>query len=209
MADTVYLKNGYQMKGIIKRETDEYVELGVNSGTVKFYREEITRVQHSLQDENQIMEQHWKEERLRKEAELKKRQQEKETGTKEIEVVRQGNHLVVNALLNGKVNARLLIDTGASFVILSPAVLKGLNVSIEVANPDVKMTLVDGRDVSGKLFRLDTISIGEVKANDVQAAVIYQGNTFQGFDGLLGMSFLKLFKFEINLEKNKLVLQKL
>lgn len=208
-ADIVYLKNGYQMEGIIKRETDEYVELGVNSGTVKFYREEIERVQHSSQDENQMMEQYWKEGRLRKEAELKKRQQEKESGSQEIEVIRQGNHLFVNALLNGKVNAKLLIDTGASFVLLSTGIAKGLNISIEGANPDVKMTLADASEVSGKLLNLDTISIGEVKANDVEAVVIYQENTFGGFDGLLGMSFLKLFKFEINLEKSKLVLQKL
>jgi len=209
MADMVYLKNGYQMEGIIKRETDEYVELEINAGTVKFYREQIERVEHSSQDENQMIEQYWNEERLKKEAELKSRQQQKETGSKEIEVGRQGNHLFVNALLNGKVNARLLVDTGASFVVLSPAIAKGLNISTVGANPDVKMTLADGSEVSGRLLKLDTICIGEVKANDVQAAVIYQENAFQGFDGLLGMSFLKLFKFEINLEKSKLVLQRL
>ncbi len=208
-ADIVYLKNGYQMEGIIKRETDEYVELEINLGTVKFYREQIERVEHSSQDENQMIEKYWNEGRLRKEAELKKRQQEKETRSKEIEVGRQGNHLFVNALLNEKVNAKLLIDTGASFVVLSSAIAKNLNINTEDANPDIKMTLADGREVSARLLKLDTISLGEVKANAVQAAVIYQENTFQGFDGLLGMSFLKLFKFEINLEKSKLVLQKL
>jgi len=208
-ADIVYLKNGYQMEGIIKRETDEYVELEINLGTVKFYQEQIERIEHSSQNENRMIEQYWNEERLKKEAELKSRQQQKETGPKEIEVSRQENHLFVNALLNGKVNAKLLIDTGASFVVLSPAIAKGLNISVEGAKPDVKMTLADGSEVSGKLLKLDNISIGEVKADDVQAAVIYQENTFQGFDGLLGMSFLKLFKFEINLEKSKLVLQKL
>ncbi len=208
-ADIVYLKNGYQMEGIIKRETDEYVELEINLGTVKFYREQIERVEHSSQDENQMIEKYWNEGRLRKEAELKKRQQEKETGLKEIEVGRQGNHLFVNALLNEKVNAKLLIDTGASFVVLSSAIAKNLNINTEGANPDIKMTLADASEVPGKLFKLDTISIGEVKANDVQAVVIYQENAFQGFDGFLGMSFLQLFKFEINLEKSKLVLQKL
>lgn len=208
-ADIVYLKNGYQMEGIIKREVDEYVELEINLGTVKFYREQIERVEHSSQDENQMIKKYWNEGRLRKEAELKKRQQEKETRSKEIEVGRQGNHLFVNALLNEKVNAKLLIDTGASFVVLSSAIAKNLNINTEDANPDIKMTLADASEVSGKLLKLDTISIGEVKANDVQAVVIYQENTFQGFDGFLGMSFLQLFKFEINLEKSKLVLQKL
>jgi len=208
-ADIVYLKNGSQMEGIIKRETPEYVELEISLGTVKFYQEQIERVQHSSPEENRMIGQYWNKERLRKEAELKKRQREKETALKEIEAGRQGDHLFVNALLNGKVNAKLLIDTGASFVVLSPTITQGLNVSVEGAKSDVKMTLGDGSEVSGKLFKLESISIGEIKANDVQAVVISQKNAFEGFDGVLGMSFLKLFKFEINLEKSKLVLQKL
>lgn len=207
-ADTVYLKSGYQMEGIVKRETDEYLELEINLGTVKFYREQIERVEYSSEEEKKSLEQSWQEERLKKESELKTRQHEREIAPNEIEVGRQGNHLYVNVLLNGNVNAKLLIDTGASFVVLSPDIAKRLDMGIEGSNPDVKMTLADGREVAAKLFKLDTISIGQVKANSVEAAVIYQENTFQGFDGLLGMSFLKLFKFEINLEKSKLILQK-
>lgn len=208
LADTVYLKSGYQMEGIVKRETDEYVELGINSGAVKFYREQIERVEYSSEEERKSLEESWQEERLKKESELKTRKYEREIVPNEIEVGRQGNHLYVNALLNGNVNAKLLIDTGASFVVLSSDVAKRLDMGIEGSNPDVKMTLADGREVPAKLFKLDTISIGQVKASTVEAAVIYQENTFQGFDGLLGMSFLKLFKFEINLEKSKLILQK-
>ena len=70
------------------------------------------------------------------------------------------------------------------------------------------MSLADGREVPAKLFKLDSISIGEIKAPDVETAVIYQDNAFKGFDGLLGMSFLKLFKFEINADKGRLVLEK-
>lgn len=208
-ADTVTLKNGYQMEGIIKRETDEYVELEINLGSVKFYREQIERVEHSSQEEKKAMEEFWKEERLKSEAEQKSRQQRRETGSKEIAVGRQGNHLFVNVVLNGKVNAKLLIDTGASFVVFSPAIARRLNISTDAAKPDMKLTLADGREVPGKMFKLDTISIGEVRGNDVQAAVIYQEAPFQGYDGLLGMSFLKLFKFEINLEKSSIILNKL
>ncbi len=208
LADTVYLKSGYQMEGIVKRETDEYVELEINSGAVKFYREQIEQVEYFSEEERKSLEESWQEERLKKEAELKTRKYEREIVPNEIEVGRQGNHLYVNALLNGNVNAKLLIDTGASFVVLSSDVAKRLDMGIEGSNPDVKMTLADGREVPAKLFKLDTISIGQVKASAVEAAVIYQENTFQGFDGLLGMSFLKLFKFEINLEKSKLIFQK-
>lgn len=212
LADTVRLKSGYQMEGIIKRETDEYVELEINLGTVKFYREQIERVERSSEEERDMLEKSWREERLEKKADSESRKLERETGANEIAVGRTGNHLFANAVLNGKVNAKLLIDTGASFVVLSSVVAKALNIDISSAKDgkmDVKLTLADGREVSGKIFKLDTISIGKVKASDVQAAVIFQENAFQGFDGLLGMSFLKLFKFEINLEKSKLILKEL
>lgn len=212
LADTVRLKSGYQMEGIIRRQTDEYVELEINLGTVKFYSGQIDKVEYSSEQEKSRMEKSWQEERLKKEAESKSRQLEKETGSKEIGVGRTGNHLFVNAVLNGKVNAKLLIDTGASFVVLSSALAEALNIDMSSekdAKMDVKLTLADGREVSGKIFKLDTISVGDVKASDVQAAIIFQENAFQGFDGLLGMSFLKLFKFEINLEKSTLILKKL
>ena len=88
-ADTVVLKNGYQMEGIIKRETDEYVELEINLGAVKFYREQIEQIEYSSQEEKKAMEESWQEERLKSEAEQKSRQQQRETGSKEIAVGRQ------------------------------------------------------------------------------------------------------------------------
>jgi len=208
-ADIIALKNGYQLEGIIKSESDEYVELQINMGTVKFYREEIKRVEYSSQEEKKAMEEFWRKERLKQEAEKKTRKQQREAAPKEIAVGRQGNHLFANAVLNGKVNAKLLIDTGASFVVLSAAIAKVLNINMDAAKPDMKLTLADGREVPGKMFKLDTISIGEAGVNGVQAVVIYQEGAFQGYDGLLGMSFLKLFKFEINLEKNRIILNKL
>jgi len=207
-ADTIYLKNGYRMEGIISKERDEYLELEVNSGRVKFYRREIDRAVHSSEEENKALGESWKQENLRKDAELKKRQEEIEAAPKDIEASLQENHLIVDAVLNGKVNAKLLVDTGASFVVLSPAIVQQLDIKLTNANPDLKMSLADGREVPGKLFKLASVNIGEIKATDVETAVIYQENAFKGFDGLLGMSFLKLFKFAISTDKGKLVLER-
>lgn len=71
------------------------------------------------------------------------------------------------------------------------------------------MSLGDGREVPAQFIKIDTVDVGRVRAKDIEAAVIYQDDAFPIFDGLLGMSFLRLFKFEINLEQNKLVLEKL
>jgi clan AA aspartic protease (TIGR02281 family) len=207
-ADIIYLRNGRQMEGVITKESDEYVELSVGYGAVKFYRGQIARVERSSKKEKQKIEQSWDEERLRKEAELKKRKEKERTSPQEIEADRQGYHLFVNALLNGRVNARLLVDTGASLVVLSPDIAKELNINVKETEPDIKLVLADGTEVSAKLIKLDNVGVEEANAKDVDAAIIYKDEAFSGFDGVLGMSFLRLFKFEINLEQNKLVLQK-
>ncbi len=209
LADTVYLKSGYQMEGIVKRETDEYVELEINSGAVKFYREQIEQVEYSSEEEKKMIEESWKKESLKKQAELKSRQQEEVDSSKEeINAGRSGNHLFVKVLINRSVKAKLLIDTGSSLVMLSPGIVRQLNIGVAGYNPDVSLRMADGRELPGKLIKLDTISIGENTANDVDAAVIYREDAFGNYDGLLGMSFLKLFKFEINLEENKFILEK-
>lgn len=207
-ADMLTLKNGYEMEGIIKRQTEEYVELEIDMGTVKFYQNQIKSVERYSKEQNQSLEDSWKGERVKKETEQKGRQQQVETGYKDISVTRKGNHLYANVVLNSRVNAKLLIDTGASFVVISSAVAKHLGMKLDGSNPDVKMTLADGREVPGKMIKLDSIGLGEVKAENVEAVIIYQENAFSEFDGLLGMSFLKMFRFGINLEKSKLILRK-
>jgi len=209
-ADIIYLKNGRQLEGIITKETNDYIELKVGFGSVKFYRAEIERTQRSSEKERQKIEQAWQEERLRQESELKEREEQELSRPKEIEVSRQGSHLFVNALLNTKVNARLLVDTGASLVILSPDIAKKLNIDIQSATlPDIKLVLGDASQIPAKLIKIEVMSVEEAKATNIDAAVISKADAFPGFDGMLGMSFLRLFKFEINLEQNKLVLEKL
>jgi clan AA aspartic protease (TIGR02281 family) len=197
------------MEGLITEETDEYVELSVDFGTVKFYRQEIARIKHSSPEEKRTIEQTWKEKRLKKEQEIEKHQKEKDRWPQEIEISREGNHAFVNVVLNERTNAKLLIDTGASLVILSPKIAQELNINVNSAHPQIKMSLGDGREVPAQFIKIDTVDVGRVRAKDIEAAVIYQDDAFPIFDGLLGMSFLRLFKFEINLEQNKLVLEKL
>ncbi len=207
-ADKVYLKNGRSMEGVISRENDEYVELNIEIGTVKFYRNQIDRIVRSSETARKDIEQTWEEERLKKEAELEKQKEEARNFRKEIKAERIGDHLLVNALINGKAKAKLMLDTGASNVMLSLKKAKELGLDIEKDDkPDAKMKLADGTEVEVKMLELKTMSLDGAEAKEVEAAVILNEGTFKDFDGLLGMSYLKFFKFEINLEQNKLILQ--
>ena len=54
---------------------------------------------------------------------------------------------------------------------------------------------------------LDEVHLGEVSVRNVKAIILdYENN--QSSDGLLGMSFLENFVFQIDAEKNELILTK-
>jgi len=207
-ADTVYLKNGRQMDGVIVSENSDCVELAILAGSVKFYREQIDHVEHSSKEENQTIQDDWRAEHQERQAELRRRQAE-EFGKRAIEAERKGDHLLVKALFNNKASARLMVDTGSSDVMLSLKKARELGLEIGADKPDTGMKLADGTEVTVKIFTLESVNVEGAEARDVEVAVPVEENVLSDLDGLLGMSFLKLFKFEIDLENNRLLLEKL
>jgi aspartyl protease family protein len=92
-------------------------------------------------------------------------------------------HIVLDAVVNGA-PVRFLVDTGASFVILTPADARAaglnprqlaFNEHASTANGEVRIATVTLRE----------ISLGQLSIDDVPAAVIEHLNV-----SLLGMSFL-------------------
>jgi predicted esterase len=75
-ADTIYLKNGRSMEGLITREDEERVELDIGIGKVTFTRSDIERISKSSRDESISIRQEWqKQERLQEEERLKIKQE--------------------------------------------------------------------------------------------------------------------------------------
>lgn len=237
-ADTVYLKNGRQISGVITRENSDSVELAVKLGTLKLYSSQIDRIVRSDSGAAKAMVDSWDKER--REAAEKKEQEKQSEPEKQkdasqesgsiqarlepeagaaksgssaaIKGERLGNHLVVTALLNGKVKARLIVDTGATAVLLSlekANELKGVHIR-KYDMPDFMGTVADGRSVGSVSFKLDSLDLGGMEAEDVDAHVVLKGQKIgEGIDGLLGMSYLQNFKFQLDLPNNQLILQRL
>ncbi len=95
----------------------------------------------------------------------------------------QAGHVIVDAVVNG-VPMRMLVDTGASFVTLTPADARAAGITsgelvfnrrASTANGFVRMASVTLRE----------IRLGQLSLNDVHAAVLENLNV-----SLLGMSFL-------------------
>lgn len=220
-ADTVYLKNGNAVSGIIKNDDEQGVTLEINIGTVKFRQSEIARVQKTISPEGASdLRRQWDAARQREQAarqkadEERRRVEEGKPKTGNVSVNKETGHVFVTALINGKITARLLVDTGATLTVLSPKIGEQLKGSRGVdkkssAQKNVELTLADGRKVQSDYVLLNSLSVNDSTASNVDAAIINDANAFSENDGVLGMSFLSKFNVGINQKEGKLTLEKL
>ena len=208
-ADVIYLKNGRSLEGIIKTEDENSVELEVGFGTVKFQKEQIERIYKSHPEELRQIERDWQRQRIEAEAARTKREQEEALKPRKVEFSDEHGGIFVNAVLNKKVEASLLLDTGASFVMLTKKLAQGLGIDLDSKKDLMQLQLADGRKVDTMRVILDNVKVEEVEAADIEAAILLEDVGDYGFkDGLLGMSFLNRFNFKIDYEKKELILEK-
>jgi len=117
-----------------------------------------------------------------------------------------GSSLVVRTLINGLVTVNLVVDTGASLIVIPMNIADKADVKID-KNRTMAVTLADGRKVKAFLVILDKVKVGEVELSNVRASVL-EKEEGGAISGLLGMSFLKNFSVKIDAKNNKLILEK-
>lgn len=114
---------------------------------------------------------------------------------------RDGNAMLVEALVGGTVRTRLLLDTGAEFTVLSTAAARRLALNLGSA------AVIPLRSASGVFFapmlKVQSIAVGDAVAYDVEVIV---HDATPGLDGLLGMSFLDNFLVTISTSDERLIL---
>jgi aspartyl protease family protein len=92
---------------------------------------------------------------------------------------------MVKTETNG-ISLGMLVDTGASTVVLRPADAQRLGIDIERLRYTVPVQTANGTTFAASV-RLRNVSIGRIRLNDVEALVAKQGALKEN---LLGMSFL-------------------
>ena len=100
-----------------------------------------------------------------------------------------------------------LLDTGASAVIITRSMANeiGVHPSEEIRTVDCK--IADGSIVKGKAVILRSVSVGGMKAENVQA-IIMEDSEEKNVNPLLGMTYLQHFYFQIDATASKLILEK-
>ena len=111
-----------------------------------------------------------------------------------------GRNFLVDVLLNGRVKARLMLDTGASFITLSEKIGQKLGIVNNSFSAEMPFNTAGGEEWM-PLVALQTVSAGGAQSQLVEASI---GKQIKDIDGLLGMSFLGDYRFEID-RTNKLL----
>jgi len=119
----------------------------------------------------------------------------------------EGNQVIVSALINDIALTRLVVDTGASIVVISKEVADRLGISSEDGEAEeIEIIMANGTSVNARPVVLKSIKIGDAEVENVQAAIL-ESSVVGGADGLLGMSFLSNFIISVDTSSNKLILE--
>ena len=119
---------------------------------------------------------------------------------------KQGQVIIVEATLNKKTAAKFVVDTGASYTVISSATAKELSIDTDQNTQPVTFQTANGM-IQAPLVSLQSITVGGMEINNLAAAVhdvVPDGEVF----GLLGLNFLGNFRMDIDNQNGLLHLEK-
>ncbi len=97
----------------------------------------------------------------------------------------RGGQFVANALVNGA-KTRMIVDTGASAVVLRPEDAVRAGIDVRDLRYSVPVQTANGQTFAARV-RINSITVGGIRIRDVDALITRPGMLHQS---LLGMSFL-------------------
>lgn len=138
---------------------------------------------------------------------LEEDQRRKDTEGVTIPLVPDGQgHFLADVLINNKVHVSLVVDTGSPVIMLPSSLIQELGLDLSQSNEGY-VEVLNGK-YKAAAVSLDSVKVGDAKAQDVNATVLLEDSK-DIKNGLLGMSFLSKFHFTLDEKGQKLVLRKL
>ena len=116
-----------------------------------------------------------------------------------------GGNFLVEVILNNRVTATLMVDTGASLVTISDDLAKRLGYRFNSQSAQIPFTTAGGV-VWMPMLALNKLEVGGARVDLVEASV---NDQLGDLDGLLGMSFLGDFRVEMDTARSQMILKPL
>ncbi len=120
----------------------------------------------------------------------------------EVNLFRRYELWLAEVVLNERVKRHLIVDSGSSFILISPQTAKELGIIVDESTPFIPSSTVSGMILT-PLVTLKSVKVGNAAVENVEA-VIYSMPS--GQDGLLGNSFLNKFKVVLDSINSKMTL---
>ena len=119
---------------------------------------------------------------------------------------KQGQVVVIEAMLNGKTPAKLIVDTGATYTMISAATAKELAIAPNESARRLPIQTANGM-IQAPLTNLESINVGGVEMKNL-TAIVHDALPSSQVAGLLGLNFLSNFRMDIDTQKGVLHLEK-
>jgi len=114
-------------------------------------------------------------------------------GGREVPLQGDGKTWTVRATLNGSVEGQFLLDTGATYCVISQSLAHRL--ALRPSGERMKLATANGL-VSAPLVIIRFVDLGSNRARDVKAVV--HDSVTPPLDGIIGLSFLNNFAYVID-----------
>lgn len=115
---------------------------------------------------------------------------------------RHQRSLFARAIFNGRLPAKLLVDTGAAYVTIHENLAQELGLDLSQAEA-ITCVLADGSHAQAHRANLSSVQLGNAILRNVPV-LIMPTRPNPSHDGLLGMSFLEQFIVEFSAEDSRL-----
>jgi clan AA aspartic protease (TIGR02281 family) len=123
-----------------------------------------------------------------------------------IPIEQHGQIVVIQATLNNKRAAKFVVDTGASYTMISSAVAKDLDIDLSQNQRTMPFQTANGL-IQAPLTNLESITVGGMEIKNLTAAV-HDAVPDPQVAGLLGLNFLSNFRMDIDTQRGLLHLEK-
>jgi len=114
--------------------------------------------------------------------------------------------IVVQGVFDDSINVNLLFDTGASHMVISESMARQLNSSSPVIRK-IKVHTAGG-PIEARMSMIAKVALGDATKENVPAVVTERDTRPQGFDAILGLSFLQDFKATVDHQNRVIILKR-